>query len=60
MGTDVVMESEYFDTPPQTKLGETELSLSKYSDPITTSVPIHSRAYASHRISVVRSASTLY
>ena len=29
MGTDVVMGSEYFDTPPQTKLGETELSLLK-------------------------------
>ena len=26
---DVVMGSEYFDTPPQTKLGETELSLLK-------------------------------
>ena len=36
------------------------VSVSKYSDPITTSVPIHSRAYASHRISVVCSAPTLY
>ena len=29
MGMDVVMGSEYFNTPSQTKLGETELSLLK-------------------------------